>query len=207
VQALLAIGIGQKAAQRLASRYRAERIAEKLEFLAFLQAERPATVENPRGWLRRAIEDDYGPPDGFVAPAALAAEEVERQRQEAEIARLALAQHQQEVAERERRKREAADRLAHWYQTYGTTQRELDFWQQLLDELKLSVPAASFQAYVADTVLLSLNESEALIGLPNPYARDWLANRFAKKLERVLSSILMGQKITVQFIDLRLTVG
>jgi hypothetical protein len=203
----LAIGIGPKVAQRLASRYSSERIAEKLEFLAFLQVERPATVENPRGWLRRAIEEDYGPPDGFVSPAVRAAEEAERQRQEAEMEQSAAEQHQREVAEREHRERDAEDRLAHWYQTYGTTQRELDFWQQILDELKLSVPAASFQAYVADTVLLSLREGEALIGLSNPSARDWLSNRFAKKLERVLASILAGQKITVQFVDLRLTKG
>nr|HMN31692.1 helix-turn-helix domain-containing protein [Caldilineaceae bacterium] len=71
-QALLSLGIGQTVAHRLALRYQAERIQEKLAYLAFLQAERPESVQNPRGWLRKAIGEDYGPPDGFITAEARA---------------------------------------------------------------------------------------------------------------------------------------
>jgi hypothetical protein len=53
---------------------------------------------------------------------------------------------------------------------------------------------------VADTVLLSLNEGEALIGLPNVRARDWLQNRFASRIQRTLASYLGGQKVSVKFV-------
>lgn len=66
----------------------------------------------------------------------------------------------------------------------------------------LQLPAASFSAYVAGTVLLSLQDGEALVCLPNPPARDWLENRFAPKIQHTLASCLGGQKVTVKFVEL-----
>jgi hypothetical protein len=109
---------------------------------------------------------------------------------------------QQAAVKQERPEQAAAARLAHLQATYGTTQRELDLWQELLAEFKLSVPMATFTGYIADTMLLSLQEGMALIGLPNPSARDWVANRFTKRIERALASYLGGQKVRVAFVDL-----
>jgi hypothetical protein len=63
------------------------------------------------------------------------------------------------------------------------------------------MPAGSFYGFVADTILLSMKNGEALIGLPNARARDWMENRFSKKMERTLASPLK-QKGAVKFIDL-----
>jgi chromosomal replication initiation ATPase DnaA len=67
------------------------------------------------------------------------------------------------------------------------------------------MPASAFYEYVTDSVLLSLKDGEALIGLPNARARDWLENRFATKIRRALSSCLGGQTVTVKFVDLTAT--
>ena len=70
-----------------------------------------------RGWLRRAIEEDYGPPDGFITPeerAQLDAEAVE-QAQRASAAEL---QHQTFVAERQAQQKA---RLRQLQVRYGTT--------------------------------------------------------------------------------------
>ena len=92
--------------------------------------------------------------------------------------------------------------MAQLQAAYGTTQREVDLWQQILAEFQNSMPAATFQMNVADTVLLSLQEERALIGLPNKQARDWVQNRLTSKIQRTLASILGGRKITVTFVDL-----
>lgn len=63
------------------------------------------------------------------------------------------------------------------------------------------MPATSFALYVADTMLLSLQNGEALTGLPNARARDWLQNRFASKIQRTLASYL-EQNVSVKFVDL-----
>ena len=104
--------------------------------------------------------------------------------------------------ERERHQQEEDAWHTHLEQTYGTTQRELDLWNQCLDEFKLTMPATTFQTCMADTLLLSLQDGEALIGLSNPGARDWVENRLGRKIQRVLSSYSGVQKVTVEFIEL-----
>jgi multidrug efflux pump subunit AcrA (membrane-fusion protein) len=195
----LALGIGQTVAQRLATRYRAERILEKIEFLAFLQAERPDAIENPRGWLRCAIEEDYGPPDGYKSQAERDAETVAQQRQDEEMQQAEAAALRSEEEARERQQQEAAAQHAHLEKTYGTTQCEFDLWRQCLDEFKATMPAATFQTCVADTILLSLQDGEALVGLPNPGVRDWVENRLTRNIGRILSSYSGVQKVTVKF--------
>lgn len=85
---------------------------------------------------------------------------------------------------------------------YGTTQQEQDIWQQVLAEFKVSQPAGTFGAYLADTVLLSLRGGEALIGLPNVWMRDWVENRLSHKIGQSISRYLDGQKVMPKFVTL-----
>ena len=172
VVALADQGIAEKVAQRLTSHYSPTRIEEKIDYLRYLQAEAPAKVKNPCGWLRRAIEEDYSPPDGYKSPADRAAAIAAQQRwDEAMQQALAAEPRCQEERLGDDQQKAAAWRT-HLAQTYGTTQRELDLWHECLAEFKLTMPSATFQTCVADTMLLSLQHDEALIGLSNPAARD-----------------------------------
>lgn len=115
---------------------------------------------------------------------------------------MAQEEFHEEEAERECRQQEATDRLTHLQTIYGTTQHGVDLWKLLLQEFQLTMPTTSFVLYVADMILLSLQNGEALIGLPNARARDWLQNRFASKIQRTLASYLRGQNVSVKFVDL-----
>ena len=189
-------------AQRLANQYSLARIEEKLTYLDFLQREQPDKVQNPRGWLRRAIEEDYAAPDGYQSAAERAAAVAAQAREQAAQQAAFEAERRRAEAERESQQQAAAARMAQLQAAYGTTQRDFDLWQQILAEFKNSMPAATFQMHVADTVLLSLQDDQALIGLPNKQARDWVENRLTIKIQRTLASILGGRKITVTFVDL-----
>jgi hypothetical protein len=186
----------------LAKQYSLERIEEKLSYLDFLQREQPDKVQNPRGWLRRAIEEDYGVPDGYQSAAERAAAATAQEREYAAQQAAFEEERRRAEAERENRQQAAAARQAQLRAAYGTTQREFDLWQQILAEFKNTMPEATFQMHVADMVLLSLQDEQALIGLPNKQSRDWVENRLTIKIQRTLASILGGRKITVTFVDL-----
>lgn len=187
---------------QLAQRYNRDRIFEKIEYLAYLREHDPDRVKKPSGWLRRAIEEDYAAPEGYKSPAERVVEAAEVQRQAEAREQAIEAQRQREEEKREQRRRQEEARRAALQAQYGTTQDELDLWQQVLEEFERSMPASTFQMSVANTVLLSLRDGQALIGLPNPLARDWVENRLTAKIRRTLSSYRGGQKVTVKFIDL-----
>lgn len=71
-------------------------------------------------------------------------------------------------------------------------------WRMVLAELALQMPAATYDTWVRDTVVLAYEDGEFIIGMPNAYARDWLENRLRNTIKRTLSS-LMQRAIQVQF--------
>lgn len=200
--ALLKMGLAATVTERLVGRYSVARIEEKIEFLLYLQEQTPGRIKNPKGWLRRAIEENYGAPDGYKSTTEREAEAAEKQHQKESFEQAILAQEQRRREEQVQRQQAAAARLADFQKQYGTTQQEIDLWRQVLDEFKLSQAPGTFQAYLADTVLLSLRDGEALIGLPNFWMRDWVENRLAKKIGQTLTQYLDGQKVTPKFIAL-----
>jgi hypothetical protein len=206
VVALTEHGISAGVAKRLMKSYSRERIEEKMAFLDYLKRHSPQKVANPQGWLRKAIEEDYAAPEGYRTPEELAAEAIAAQQWEEEQQRLRNEQEQQAEQERTRKREVAAVRLAQLHAAYGTTQHEIDLWNQFLAQLQLELPSATF-GYVADTRLLSLQDGMALIGLSNQNARAWIENRLTRKIERFLSSCLAGQPVAVTFVDLAATLS
>lgn len=72
-------------------------------------------------------------------------------------------------------------------------------WQQTLDALKGTMTQATFNTWFPTTELLSLSETEALILCKTPYQRDWLQNRLADRVARVLGSVL-ERPVSVYFV-------
>jgi hypothetical protein len=106
--------IGGKAARDFLAAHPAAYLEQKIDYLDFLleTGERP---KNPAGWLRRAIEQDFGPPAGYVPQTdreRLKAQEAERQRLRGE-GRLHKEEVQRKAEERAqvetRRRREHID--------------------------------------------------------------------------------------------------
>jgi chromosomal replication initiator protein len=71
-------------------------------------------------------------------------------------------------------------------------------WQMVLGELALQMQSATFDTWVRDTHVIAYEDGEFIIGMPNPYARDWLENRLRNQIKRTLRSI-MRRTIQVQF--------
>jgi phage replication O-like protein O len=64
VAALLNFGIDKPTVDRLVKKHDGQHITQKIDYVRFMQQEQPDQVRNPRGWLLKAIEQDYGPPAG-----------------------------------------------------------------------------------------------------------------------------------------------
>lgn len=72
-------------------------------------------------------------------------------------------------------------------------------WQLALGELQLEMPRASFDTWVRDTRPVSFQNGTLIIGVRNAYARDWLENRLANTVNRLLGGILNGN-VAVSFV-------
>ena len=164
VVALIVQGIAEKVAQRLAQHYSQSRIEEKIEYLAFLLEERQDEVKKPAAWLRKAIEDNYSAPDGYLSAAERtqrrqqAEQEQERHTELAKLAQAAQeARQAAEAAEQEAREQRMRDE-------YGTTEEDSAFWEQAQREIKLTTSPDIFES-IADAQILKLTEETVLIGV------------------------------------------
>jgi hypothetical protein len=111
--------IGGKAASNFIAAHPAAFIEQKIDYLDFL-IENGEPPKNPAGWLRRAIEEDFGPPARYTPKTErerLIAEEAERKRRhEEERRQKQQAQRKMEEradAERKRRREHIDDYLHH----------------------------------------------------------------------------------------------
>lgn len=73
-----------------------------------------------------------------------------------------------------------------------------EFWQSVLEQLKMQMSLATFDAWVRDTSLINLGHNKAIIGVANTFAKDWLEHRLAKQIQRTLS-MLLDREIEVEF--------
>ena len=109
-------GVGGKVARDFLATHEAEYIEQKIDFLASL-IDTGKAPKNQAGWLRRALEEDYGPPPGYLPRSEReqqrkAAEEKQRQKAENERQKQEAARRQQDREEAEsQRKREHLDRV------------------------------------------------------------------------------------------------
>ncbi|MCC6500939.1 MAG: chromosomal replication initiator protein DnaA [Anaerolineales bacterium] len=72
-------------------------------------------------------------------------------------------------------------------------------WQSVLGQLQMEMPRASFDTWVRDTKPVSFHNGMLTIGVRNAYARDWLENRLANTVNRLLGSLLNGS-VAVSFV-------
>jgi chromosomal replication initiator protein len=72
-------------------------------------------------------------------------------------------------------------------------------WQSVLGQLQMEMPRASFDTWVRDTKPVSYQDGTLTVGVRNAYARDWLENRLASTVNRLLIGI-MNSTVGVNFI-------
>jgi chromosomal replication initiator protein len=72
-------------------------------------------------------------------------------------------------------------------------------WQSVLGQLQMEMPRASFDTWVRDTKPVSYQDGMLTVGVRNAYARDWLENRLANTVNRLLLGIT-SSTVDVKFI-------
>jgi len=72
-------------------------------------------------------------------------------------------------------------------------------WQSVLGQLQIEMPRASFDTWVRDTKPVSYQDGMLTVGVRNAYARDWLENRLATTVNRLLFGIT-SSSVDVKFI-------
>ncbi len=75
-------------------------------------------------------------------------------------------------------------------------------WQSVLGQLQMEMPKASFDTWVRDTQPLSYENGTLTVGVQNAYARDWLENRLASTVDRLLVGIL-NSNASVDFVVMK----
>jgi chromosomal replication initiator protein len=72
-------------------------------------------------------------------------------------------------------------------------------WQSVLGQLQMEMPRASFDTWVRDTKPVNYQDGTLTVGVRNAYARDWLENRLANTVNRLLLGIT-NASVDVKFI-------
>jgi chromosomal replication initiator protein len=71
-------------------------------------------------------------------------------------------------------------------------------WQAALGQLQMEMPKATFDTWVRDTELVAYEDGVFMVGVHNPYARDWLEGRLSSTATRLLTG-LMNRTVEVRF--------
>lgn len=72
-------------------------------------------------------------------------------------------------------------------------------WQAAVGQLQLEMSKGAFDTWVRNTQFLSYEDGCFIIGVQNAYASDWLQNRLASTVTRLLTGI-MNRTVEVRFI-------
>ncbi len=72
-------------------------------------------------------------------------------------------------------------------------------WQSVLGQLQMEMPRASFDTWVRDTKPVSYQDGTLTVGVRNAYARDWLDDRLASTVNRLLLGIT-NASVDVKFV-------
>ena len=72
-------------------------------------------------------------------------------------------------------------------------------WRAVLGELQVSLSPANFETWLKDTTLVEIDEHRFRIAAPNPFARDWLDNRYRTLVSQTLARVV-GGSVQVEFV-------
>lgn len=202
VVALTNLGLAENVIKRLTTRFNRERILQKIDYLAYLEEFHPNKVKNPRGWLRRAIEENYGPPDGYLPPEERAARQAPgAMREPAPESKprpsytafvneddLAAAQAAKAEAAAEREYLRAARREL-IRRHHAPDAATLAFWELVQTDVRLTMTPDHYRL-IADAMVLWMDEETVAVAIwDREIYRELLHPNRGKALARTMSSL------------------
>ncbi|KKL80979.1 hypothetical protein LCGC14_1999380 [marine sediment metagenome] len=149
------------------------------------EKDKDSIVENPGGFLRRAIEENYRPPRSYKSKAQRDAEAVRIRELEAN-------------ARAEKRALIESAREEHPPMAIDDKIDTAAAWEQVLHILQGETNRANFDTWLRDTLLLEVREGTAVVGVPTKFARDWLDMRLKSHVVKALMTVV-GAKLQIEF--------
>jgi hypothetical protein len=165
--------------------------------------------QNPAGWLRKAIEEDYSPPrtyqharhKGREAKSIKTTQAKPRERQiaeeepqQAQNVSTEPAQCPQNVVTHTR------EHMPEKKEAEKTDQRENQAtWDKALEKLKIDLPQEEVVARLAGTTLLEVTDTAARISVANPNALAWLERRLYVQIAKAMKAVV-GKDVDLQFL-------
>lgn len=73
------------------------------------------------------------------------------------------------------------------------SKRQSDLWQTVLDEIRLTLPKATFNQHLAGARLVSVQDAVWVIGVRNPRSVAWIENRLARNIQDHLTWIFRDE--------------
>jgi chromosomal replication initiator protein len=67
-----------------------------------------------------------------------------------------------------------------------TTLDKKTLWENTLANIETEVSKANFTTWFKDTFILKIDDGTVVIGVPNPFVKDWLSNKFNKTILKTL---------------------
>jgi hypothetical protein len=204
-QALENFGIAKAAATKLKQNYPAQYIKEKVAMAQGLVAAESSLVsQNPAGWLRKAIEEDYALPK----PSERHRQRSGRGKQQAKLTQ--AKSREQHAPEEESQPAQTVATTPYQYpQNVGTQenkeaektdQRENQkTWDKALEQVKKDLPLGETEARLAGTTLIEVTETVARIGVANPFTIALLERRLYSQIAKAMKTVI-GKDIDLQFI-------
>jgi hypothetical protein len=178
--------IGAASALKLVKAY-PERIKEKIEIFDWMVQTCREKIQNPTGFLRRMIEEDWSPPEGFVSQV-----EQEERAQKAK------------ARQRELQRQDDARRAAEAHAEQARQQRReaspwKDLWEQIAEELAQRMPRQSFTIWIQPLFLADLHDEAIVIDCPSRFIKEYVEEKYHSLVEEAMATVC-GEEKPVTFI-------
>jgi hypothetical protein len=205
-------GIAKAAVTKLTQDYPAAYIREKLAIAQGLVAAGSRLVsQNPAGWLRRAIEEDYTLPKPSerhwqrsgrekkyvkrTQAKSRAQHTPEEKSQPAQTVANTPCQCPQNVVAHTR------EHIPEKRLPEETDQRENQAtWEKTVEKLKQDLPGGEAAARLTGTTLVEVTDTKALIFVPNRFAIPWLERRLYGQITKAIKGVV-GKDLDLQFVS------
>lgn len=69
-----------------------------------------------------------------------------------------------------------------------------ELWQAVLAQIQLNISQANFATWFKETDIASLKDGQALVSVPNSFAKEWLENKYGKTILKILFNLDKGIK-------------
>jgi chromosomal replication initiator protein len=64
-----------------------------------------------------------------------------------------------------------------------------ELWQAVLAQIQLNISQANFATWFKNTGIISYNDGQVLVSVPNSFAKEWLENKYGKTIFKILYNL------------------